>query len=68
MERLKVESHDMYISTRMMVLDCNEQGYRTIKDFVYALHDESDVDICINGYGCIETTSGKEYTLECIGY
>ena len=52
----------------MMVINCNEQEYQTIKDFVYALHNELDVDICINEYKCIETPSGKEYTLECIKY
>ena len=68
MKRLKVEGCDMYISTKMIVINCNEQEYQTIKDFIYALHNELDVDICINEYKCIETTSGKEYTLECIKY
>lgn len=56
------------ISTKMIVINCNEQEYQTINDLVYALHNELDVDICINKNKCIETTSGKEYTLECMRY
>lgn len=68
MKRLNVKDCDMYISTKMIVINCNEKGYEMIKEFVDSLCRELDADMTLREFDKIETSEGTRYELECFFY
>lgn len=61
-------SGNMYVSTKMIVINCNEQEYEVIKEFVDFLCRELDANITLREFDKIETLEGTEFKLECFFY
>ena len=65
---LDIRSEIMYISTKMIVINCNEKEYEVIKEFVDSLCRELDAKITLREFERVETEGGTEIKLECFFY
>lgn len=61
-------SGNMYVSTKMIVINCNEKEYEVIKEFVDSLCRELDANITLREFERVETVDGTEVKLECFFY